>query len=219
MGDDVRFVSHPGVTYNITKKFIATQNNSTKSPELITPEEADILLTASLVHDWGELKIAGSGHGDITFDQHTTEHEKKEGTIFEKALGWVDDKSDKIFIRDSYTEVVGNKTSKLGRMFNAVERIGYLNTALRTYSGWHGERISNWSGLSGNVLSNQIEPLLYFSQEYVYVHQILTKDEDLISRAFLDISRGKNMIARDGNLSFNNEKFNQAKGVWESRRI
>lgn len=38
--------------------------------------EVGDLRTASLIHDWGELKIDGKGVGDISYDQKTDEDEQ-----------------------------------------------------------------------------------------------------------------------------------------------
>lgn len=218
LGDDVRFVSHPGITYNIAKRFIEAQSKSNGANETISREESDAMLTSAIIHDWGELKIDGRGHGDVTFDQHTVEHENEEESIFEKVLGWVCNIDDKEYLKKSYSEIVGNKSSKLGRMFNAIERIGYLSTALRAYSGWHGERIANWAGMAGNVLSNQIEPILAYSTDFVYVYQVISINSDLITQAFSDISRQGIPMAVDGKPSYIQEKYDRAKQIWENRK-
>jgi hypothetical protein len=214
LGSDIRFVSHPGVTYNIAKKFINSQN-SNNLYESISGEEADILLTASIVHDWGELKIEGLGHGDVTFDQHSTAHETVEETIFEKIINRIGDLSDRNYILRVYKEAVEDKNSRLGRMFNAIERIGYLNTALRAYTGNHGARIENWSGLVGNVFSNQIIQLLEYQKDYRLVKELLESNSSLISNAFKDVSTKAVLIARDDKPSYDVEKFSQAKSAWE----
>lgn len=218
LGSDVKFASHPGVTQNTAKKFIESQNKNVNF-EKINGEEVDIILTASLVHDLGELKIDGLGHGDISFEDHNQDHEKVEKTIFESIVGRVADLSDRAYITSAYKEVVLDKNSKLGRMFNAIERIGYLNTALRAFTGIKGERISNWHGLVGNVLSNQIIQLIEFQNDYRYVREILENNQQLITDAFNEVTKNEVLNDRDGKSSYDLNKFNQAKEVWENELI
>lgn len=215
LGPDVKFASHPGVTHNIAKKFIESQNKNINT-EKIDNEEADTILTASLVHDLGELKIDGLGHGDISFEDHHLDHKKAEGIIFEKIIAKVTNESDRKYLINTYDEVVQNNNSKLGRMFDSVERIGYLSTALRTFIGIKGERILNWHGLVGNVLSNQIIQLLEFQKDYSYVYEILESNWQLITDAFNDVSKMEILKDRDGKPSYDLSKFNKAKEVWEN---
>ncbi|EKE13630.1 MAG: hypothetical protein ACD_12C00887G0012 [uncultured bacterium] len=218
LGPDVKFASHPGVTQNIAKKFIESQNKN-ENLEKISDGESGIILTASLVHDLGELKIDGLGHGDISFEHHTEDHENVEETIFERIVGRVADLSDRGYITTAYKEVVQNKDSKLGKAFNAIERIGYLNTGLRAFSGFNGERISNWFGLTGNVLSNQIIQLLNLQNNYSYVREILEGNQQLITEAFNEVAKNEVLSDRDGKPSYDLNKFNQAKEAWENAII
>lgn len=218
LGPDVKFASHPGVTQNISKKFIESQNKNDNG-EKISSEESDIILTASLVHDLGELKIYGLGHGDISFEDHSQDHEKVEGTIFERIVNRVADSSDRGYITSAYKEVVQDKNSKLGRMFNTIERIGYLSTALRAFAGIKGERIFNWFGLVGNVLSNQIIQLLELQNDYSYVREVLESNQQLITDAFNEVTKNKVLTDRDGKPSYDLNKFNQAKEAWENALI
>ncbi len=218
LGPDIKFASHPGVTQNIAKKFIESQNKN-DNPKKINNDETDIILTASLVHDLGELKIDGLGHGDISFEHHTQDHEKVEETIFERIIGRVADLSDRKYITGAYKEVVQDKDSKLGKIFNAIERIGYLGTGLRAFSGFNGERISNWYGLVGNVLSNQIVQLLNLQNSYSYVREILESNKQLITEAFNEVAKNEVINDRDGKPSYDLNKFNQAKEAWEKSLV
>lgn len=219
LGDDIRFVSHPGVTYNLTERFIYSQNSSLGNVEPISTNEAATLLTASIIHDWGEIKLDGHGHGDITFDQHTRVHDEEENSIFDNITSWISDEDDRILLRNAYNEIVLDKTSKLGRMFNAIERVGYLNTAMRAYTGRSGERIKNWHGLVGNVLSNQITSLLLYSKEYPYVRQILEQNALLISQAFDDVPQQEILEANDGKSSYRKELFELAASAWKESTV
>lgn len=218
LGPDVKFASHPGVTYNIAKKFIESQNKNVNL-EKINNEEKNTILTASLIHDLGELKIDGLGHGDISFEDHNQDHGKVEKTIFESIMNRVADLSDRAYMTGVYKEVVQDKNSKLGRIFNAIERIGYLNTALRAFNGIKGEKIFNWHGLVGNVLSNQIIQLIEFQNDYSYVREILENNQQLITNAFNEVAKNEVLNDRDGKSSYDLNKFNQAKEVWENALI
>src|SRR3989344_5016756 len=212
LGPDVRFVTHPGVTYNIAKKFIEAQN---KSSNPLTHDEKFALLTASIVHDWGELKLGELGHGDKTFEVHDDVDVNNERIVFERITDRVIDLSDKDFIRDVYNNIAQDKDSRLGKMFNAIERIGYLQTALNSFRGEKGKRIKNWVGLTGNVLSNQIILLLEYAEEYPYVRTVLKENKSVISDLFNIIPKKRNLIARDGVISYKRSKFRENKRAWK----
>ena len=211
LGPDVRFVSHPGVTFNITKDFVTSQN---KSDNPLSETEISQLLTTALVHDWGELKLGAEGHGDITFEDHLESHESAERIIFQRISERIPITEDRSTVREVNENIAQNRESKLGRIFNVIERIGYLKTAFRAFIGVKGERIKNWAGLTGNVLSNQIIPLLQYEKDYPYVKEILSANKGTISDAFNKINKMRIMLANDQKKSFDRGKFRKNKTAW-----
>jgi hypothetical protein len=140
LGPDVLSLTHPHATLKITRNFIS-YNQFHDVP--LTELESEQLKIATLVHDWGELKIDGKGIGDVSYDQKTEAHEKDEAAIFKQVVTDIKNEDEREMLTIIYTEVVLDRKSKLGSMFNAIERIGYLQTAIRAYEGVDGEHITN----------------------------------------------------------------------------
>lgn len=197
-----------GVTAMIAQDFIAYNE---KHGIHLSPEEKTLFFITPWIHDWGELVIEGIGIGDVTFEQKTDNEEKTELKVFEFVLQNVDDDAKKELMAKAYREVAMDRNTKLGRMFNAVERVGYLLTAIRAFDGIEGaRRIGNWRGLVGNVLSNQIEKLVEYRKEYPYVDFLLQQETAKISHMFENVLSEDVPFDRDGSPSYNLEKLQKA---------
>jgi len=213
LGPDVIGLTHPLVTAKIMDSFI--EINNTRGIVLSTEEKA-LLMTAAYVHDWGELIIDGQGIGDITFEQKTESHETTELNIFSLLLNDVEDEYTKNIIDRAYKEIVFDKATKLGKMFNAAERIGYLQTGMIAFQGVNGRRIANWRGLTGNVLSNQIEKLLAYAKEYPYVKDVLDIFSGTIDQVFWDPEMANAPLDNEGCASYDLGKFDRARKAWST---
>lgn len=212
LGPDVLGLTHPRVTGEITERFLT--HNEAHSLHLTTHEQL-LLRTTPYIHDLGELIIETLGVGDVSFDQKTATHEQEEHRVFLKVLETIPPGPEKDLIREAYTDVAMDRSTKLGRMFNAIERIGYLETAIRAFEGVKGKRIANWHGLIGNVLSNQIETLLRYQREYPYVWRFINTHVVHISDMFHAVSAKPVPPDHEGNPSYAMKKFNDAKKMWE----
>lgn len=216
LGKDVIAISHPQATVEIAERFIAFHS---ENQLLITEEEQYLLYTASHIHDFGELILDGQGVGDITFEEHQSTHIQVEETIFDRLLKNLTNCPEKTLITSAYYDVAMNKTSKLGEIFNAIERIGYLETGLRAFAGTYGKRIKNWEGLVGNVLSNQIIALLKYTEKYVYIDYLLQENKQLISQAFEKTIKDKVPLDKDHKPSFDKKKLQLNFSAWKSSKF
>jgi len=213
LGKDVLFLTHPHFTAKIAKEFINSPNQTGLS---LTNEEQALLVTASYIHDWGELKIGNLGIGDITFEQHNENHKKIEVSIFETVINSLPKDKERDLIHKAYQKIVMTKNSKLGEIFNVVERIGYLKTGLRAYKGIKGKRIKNWSGLAGNVLSNQIIALIDYAKKYPYVKNFLNRKQKIINKIFKKILKTKVLLDKEGHPSYDLEKLKKNYSSWKN---
>ena len=209
LGPDVVLLTHPKVVAQIAEDFVSYEGVT------LTDEEQTLFSTAPWIHDLGELIIESDGIGDVSFDQKTDAHEKKEILIFDAVLNAIPNSATKRLIKRAYQDVVIDRHSELGRMFNVVERIGYLLTAVRAYKGVDGNRIQNWKGLVGNVLSNQIMPLLNYASEFAYVSYVLFEDNRQAINSMFEETQGEAPPDRTGNPSFDPEKLRQALLAWQ----
>lgn len=211
LGPDVVLGSHPWVVFADARGFIKLQNNQPDQPHRLNTTEQRDLLIAPPIHDLGELEV-----GDITYDQHTNDHKQKERLHFRALTAEFPEKE---MLWQVFDNVVLDQSSKLGRMFSAIEKFGYLNTALMAYRGVDGERIENWYGLVGNVFSNQIEELLIFSQNYPLIRQQLEQNSPNITQSFEEVSCKKVEFDNAGKPFYKTENFNKAKLAWSQSKF
>lgn len=221
LGPDVLSLSHPHVTADITREFITFNNRIGGHEAQTAAEEQQLLVTTAYVHDWGELKVKGVGVGDVSFDQKTHGDEAVEETVFDLVLDTVPDDAgvDKDFLRRAYEEVVRGKPGRLWEMFNAIERIGYLQTAIRAFEGVDGQRIENWRGLVGNVLSNQIVALTRYAETYPYVQFILDRENIFIHRMFDAVLSEQVPPDADEKPSYDMQRLLKASNTWIQHSI
>lgn len=212
LGPDVRLLTHADETATIAERFITYNEN--QGLKLLSEEKSKLLL-AAWIHDWGEIIIDGEGVGDVTFELKTDADQAIETIIVNKVLQLIDDETVRESFHIAYQEIVLKKDPRMGEMFNAVERLGYMETAIAAYKGKNKKRIENWQGLCGNVLSNQIEKLFVYSNKYPYVKYYLEKETDIIDQIFAEV---KKEIPDDNTnqLSYNMNKFSNAYLVWNN---
>lgn len=212
MGPDVVFLTHPQETARIAKKFI---DYSRSQGEDISQEETSLLLTACWIHDLGELKIDGAGVGDVCSHKKGDDDVRAEKLIFLKVIEQVSDPQQKEFMIKAYDEVVMNTQSKLGKIFNTIERIGYLETTLRAFKGINDERIHYWLGLSGVTLSHQIEVLIERARDYKYVNDLLITSADDITQMFTTVLKSEKIPQDDNQEPFYKiEKIQDSYNQW-----
>jgi hypothetical protein len=205
LGPDAILLDHGKMTADLAQKFMLY--NSERNMKLSDSEQMTVFIAAH-IHDWGELIIEEKGVGDISYDKKLPQHLKKEKKVFDHLLTQIPQKENLDFLRDSYYSVAMNKSTYLGKMFNAVERIGFMEVALNVYKGRNGKKIENHKGLVGNVLSNQITRLIKYSIEYPYVSEFICRNKHLIHDMFSDTLSIKNVPTDiDGNDSFDKERL------------
>ncbi|MFA5135870.1 MAG: HD domain-containing protein [Patescibacteria group bacterium] len=213
LGDDVIALTHPYRTAKVAEKCIKSDmENHLK----LSKKEQLLLYTACYVHDFGELFIGHEGVGDITFEKHNSDHMNIEKDIFSKLLATLADNPQKSLIKSAYYDVVMKKTTKVGAVFDIVERIGYLETGLRAFVGVAGKRIKNWKGLTGNVLSNQIKPLLAYSEKYPFIGRLLKKYQKTITSAFKETISGDVPQDKNNEKSFDSQKLQMNYESWKT---
>lgn len=214
LGGDVILSNHGKITDKITQEFIAY--NKKNGVEFNNFEET-ILRTSALIHDWGEVIIEGYGVGDISYDKKRVSDRRREFEVFDKLLTKLPIKKDAKALSKVYYSVCMDRENNLGRIFNAVERVGFIKNAIDAYLGKEGKKIKNYKGLVGNVLSNQIIALVDYSKEFPYICQFLKENKTLIIAMFRDILKNKN-VPRDaeGGYSYNRKKALSAFNFWKN---
>ena len=209
LGGDVLFATHPYATQAIIDRLVAENT--------LDAQSVQDLRTASLIHDWGELSIDGEGVGDISYDQKTNADEQEEYSIFKKVISPLAP-SVRNYFYHLYTTIVRNRTSALGEIFNAAERIGYLETGLRAFVGENNKHITNWEGLSANVMSNQIIPLIALAEKYPAVKNILDSHYNTLNTLFAHDWTTSHQAQRElgKDAMYDPQKFEEARDAWRA---
>ena len=184
LGPDVNNLSHLTFTYGLTKSFVHQLEKT--DPNCLTDQEKGTLSVASLIHDWAESVV-----GDLSWDEKCKDAEAEEAAAFDKSLAdFYDGESSDIKeqIKLARDEVIYNPESKLGRIFNAIERAGYIRTALRASKHViKGDAKDCEDGLRwivGDVFGNHIIKTLEYANDYPPIYQLITDRTDDISDAF-----------------------------------
>ena len=193
LGADVNNLTHLTLTYGLAQDFIRTAQ--TLQPDFLSSEDEQLLQVAALIHDWAESIV-----GDISFGDKTANDEIEEQAAFEANLASFY-KSDLTLINKARTEIVFDHTgkNKLGKVFNAIERVGYLRTALR--AGDHiirGDAMDCDDGLRwlvADVLSQQPKSLIAYAETLQPVGQYLVNQQDKISLMFEIVATSDDVFA------------------------
>ncbi|MCA9371875.1 HD domain-containing protein [Candidatus Woesebacteria bacterium] len=188
LGADVNNLQHIFLTYGIARQFIL---HSQENGECLAQEEQRQLLLAAIVHDWGEAIV-----GDETYDKKNDSFEEREieaGKFIIQAV-FGNNNLPTNLMEDTFVNIAFDCTTKLGRMFNAIEMIGYLRTALRAVDESKkltNEQIQQYPDLRqrlywlvNNVLIQQIDQLVSYADQYSAVKLYLEEGSDRISEAF-----------------------------------
>ncbi len=227
LGADVNNLEHMHLTHNLTRLFIHYNENPLASWTKPIPADAqfnqreseDLLLTA-IVHDWGEA-VTGDKMFDLKKDSDEVEELEIMHEISQDLYGGGENTELLGRIRTVLTDVLPNRSSKLGKAFNAIERIGYLRTGLRAWDLSHTqneekqELTTGLQWLTNNVLLNQIPALVEYAQLYPAVHAYLTQNSDRISSAFNDLPDSVFDKYKD-EINEKRSSFEQAQKSWQN---
>ncbi|MGH7204171.1 MAG: hypothetical protein ACREHC_07035 [Candidatus Levyibacteriota bacterium] len=207
-----------------TKQFVmavvkGNHNNAIK----FSPEDAVKLRLTARIHDWGE---SITGHYDITFADKTIQDEEAEHRALQrilrsKARAVVTNKEDENalvrLVRTVLKEIATDRMTKLGKAFNAIERLGYLSTAIKAFEvrPSQDKKVSEGlTWLTTDVLINQTAMLCSYSTLYPPVEEFLQKHKALLSQAFKTLPENVFHYYKADQREQKKKIFSQAKAVW-----
>ncbi len=214
LGADVNNLSHLTLTYGLTRSFV--RRLRTSQAELLNPHEETVLQTAALIHDWAEAIV-----GDVSFGDKTTDDDAVERASFEANLAKFYSGNATELIDEARQDIIFDHTSKLGKMFNAIERVGYLRTALRASayleSGTAPGFENSFLWITADVLSNQIPALVTYAVDYTPVSEYLVHQEPLVSNAFDRVNDSPSVFENYRETQLTKlAQFDQAEAVWRN---
>ena len=213
LGADANNLEHLKLTYGTTRAFI---KYSSKETPLTTEEQEDLLLAAT-VHDWGEAII-----GDINYDLKTPQDEIRELEELEKMVKEMyGEKNSQLSSRVDtvINNIINGHNTKLGKMFNAIERIGYLRTALHVWKKTTGEISTelkrNLDWISCNVLLGSLTQLMEYSKTYPPVALYLKENKEIITDIFNNLPEESFLKYDPKEVEQKKQKFNTVRQAWQ----
>lgn len=222
LGPDVDNLAHLVSTYELTQDFISS--TETQQPTELSPKDKAILKVAAITHDWAEAVPA---IGDTSYSDKTEHHEKLEREAFAEHLdNFYPDATPEVaeLISDATREVTFNCESRLGRIFNAVERIGYLKTAMRASEhlaeGTAPGCADGLCWLVADIVSNHhTSHLIAAGGRFIAAHDFLEINQDQLESVF-DVSRVAALTSfkkfDPGRAQAKEASCNTAEQLWDS---
>jgi len=180
LGFDANNLRHMHFIDRITIAFTSAQNKT--QPGYFNQGEINSLRTTANVHDLPEAFT-----GDKTFELKTDDDEDIELQNMTRILNEIGIVQDLQQITQ-INNIIKDKTSKLGKSFNAIERLGYLRTGIVAFRKNPNHQKLNFDWISQNILLNQIPKLIEYSQEFTMVQEVFNKHQQEISQMFQQIS-------------------------------
>ena len=216
---DANNLEHCYLTFLDTIRFIETQNQS-DSPIKFNHQETTLLLFMAETHDWGE---GVTKKGDVNYEAKTRQDEIEElnvlGTVITDILGCGSETKELTHQVKFYLDS-DNVDFKLSQAFNAIEHIGYFQTAMRAwqkipeYSTKNPVLAKNLSLLANNVLINDIDLLIKYAQIYPRVKIVLQNQKHWVDQAFAMKKSVMDHYDKAEKIPEYKEKFAKAKSSW-----
>jgi 5'-deoxynucleotidase YfbR-like HD superfamily hydrolase len=184
LGRDVNNLEHMPLTNRLTWVMIERLRES--QPDLLDEGEEELLLVAAMVHDWGEAIV-----GDTTYSEKTDDHETEERKAVAEILSAFEDEEMEgmiEMIEYAATNIVFNAETKLGKIFNTIERIGYIRTAMRACRIVEDEIAPECNEglkwLIADVMGNHVSVLLDRIADYPTLYDYFFENRSDLGRTF-----------------------------------
>lgn len=186
LGPDVSNLDHLIDTYHLTRHFIT--HTEQLQPGTLSLREQALLQAGAISHDWGE---GVPGLTDVSYSDKTAADEQAEKEAFMENLSgfYEGEELMKSLLYGAATQIIFSRDTRLGRMFNGIERIGYVRTGLRAdehvRAGTAPDCEDGLRWLSAEVLSNHhTTHLTMLSGRLLAVDHFLRTQADYITEAF-----------------------------------
>lgn len=178
LGADVNNLSHMPLTWGLTRDMI--RGLRAYHPGLLDERQELLLEIGAIIHDRGEAIVT-----DITYSEKTAEDEAFEQDVL---TTMVDDSHD--LVREAAEVVVFDREGKneLSKIFNTIERVGYVRTALRAArhvrDGTAADAEAGLRWIIADVFGNHPQELISRASQYVPVNNYIIAMMDEITAAF-----------------------------------
>jgi hypothetical protein len=188
VGTDANNLEHGYLTFQQSIEFLEAQRNS-NSPIQLTSEDEKIIYIMADLHDTGEVK-----NGDKNWELKTKQDEKREATALKTIIPRIiGNGTQAINLTNQIAFYLFSEeglNTKIGRTFNMIEKLGYFETAIRTWQKAFESIKKNpalptaYQLITNNVLLNQITTLTQNSNLFPRLKIVLLNQKHWINQAF-----------------------------------
>jgi 5'-deoxynucleotidase YfbR-like HD superfamily hydrolase len=168
LGDDVNNLRHMSFTLELAEELLEHDTDLSEKEKLQ-------LYLACVIHDWGEAIV-----GDINYAVKTDSDEEREKKAFAEILNSIIEEDDiKELLKKVYVDVAMEPNTKLGKVFNAIEKIGYVSTAIKAMqlldnrNDIDDQLKVSLVDLATKVFFHQIQALVKYAKDYKWVDNYL----------------------------------------------
>lgn len=184
LGPDVNNLAHLADTYHLAADFVSRTDRL--QPGLLSQRDKAALKISAIIHDWGESIIP-----DINYFEKTDADEAAERQVFADNLPNFytgGDGATQELIAEAAETIIFDRESRLGNIFNVIERIGYLRTGLRAAEhvreGSAPDCHSHLRWLAASVMSSDHTTCLVRQSDLLAAQYFLALRQVSISEAF-----------------------------------
>ncbi len=248
LGSDVDNLEHMLLTNQLTGTFLRTCDLPPETWKGEVPDAATFnlqerqqLRLAAIMHDQAESLPE---HYDVSFDIKTDADEDAEFAAMKSLI--VDQAStlgllpqDEVALVDAMHDVTDtvlkDRESKVGKAFNAVERLGYMRTGMNAWTLSEKEGLNpvteeeseedaavqerkatrdSLKWLSSNVIGNQMEKMIEYAKIYPPIHLFLEDRAEEITNALTTMPDAVFANYNEAERETQMKKFAVAKDTW-----
>lgn len=153
-------------------------------------DDKNLIYLAALTHDWGEAIV-----GDINYSKKNDEDENAEKEAFVTIVKEVisDIQTQELLI-DTYLNIAMDRNTRLGHIFNTIERIGYLSDALRMTELLDSRKFDKdeeniFRKVINGIIPYQTTALIERSEKYDFLQKYLNSNRISINSMLKYINR------------------------------
>lgn len=174
-GADYNNARHMQLTYGLARRFVGALQTCPERPRRLTREEVEVVLISAAIHDWAEAVV-----GDVTYNIKNDTHEKQERAVLAQMLEELERERISGDLKIKILETVFNTQSELGHIFSAVEKVGYLRSAILAWKRYGRPglqhdypEVPKVQALTAEVFGNIVGKFTTLSKQYSPVKQYL----------------------------------------------
>jgi hypothetical protein len=223
LGADANTLKHLWESWKAVRKFIALQLQAGVEMSI---RDMEGLQMAALIHDWQE---GLEGVGDMLDTRKTQDSHTREMELLREMLPRIIDLPGlRARLEEAIDDVLLDRESRLGRIFRAVEIMGYMDTALKAWkkaSAVKGTHQEHFRYMAVHVFAHQAPKLLALAPHYPPVAFFLRKHEETLSemaglhRDEFRYFPPEGISRKDSHFDGLAEQYLDAKAAWEARSL